>query len=250
MRILPALLVFAGVAVGIIGMFLVVIHPDDTPRLKQSTQSSPNLQSDAIAGARSGPNAAIWNLGAVAIIAGGLSIGAGIAWIAFLRRKDFSSLDETQGEPVAPKNIANVRLTLDAGEQKDYRGIDRRVFSIVFPVVLALRYILTWVGQFLVDWYVVYDRDTFFAVLPWAAWGIVLVLLVCLTSYRLANLGMNRQWAYALLIPIVNIWLLLRCFACPTGYADHKTLDDVAKKCFAGFGVLFLVVLVMGYLFY
>ncbi|MEY3896392.1 MAG: hypothetical protein RLZZ214_1912, partial [Verrucomicrobiota bacterium] len=42
---------------------------------------------------------------------------------------------------------------------------------------------------------------------------------------RLANLGMSGMWSLALLVPGLNLWVAYRCFVCPPGYADHKTLD-------------------------
>jgi hypothetical protein len=42
---------------------------------------------------------------------------------------------------------------------------------------------------------------------------------------RLMNLGMSRWWFFANFVPILNLWIGYRCFACPAGYALHKKLD-------------------------
>jgi uncharacterized membrane protein YhaH (DUF805 family) len=42
---------------------------------------------------------------------------------------------------------------------------------------------------------------------------------------RLVNLGMSRWWYFANFVPILNLWIGYRCFACPAGYAYHKKLD-------------------------
>jgi len=42
---------------------------------------------------------------------------------------------------------------------------------------------------------------------------------------RLVNLGMSRWWYLANFVPILNLWVGYRCFACPSGYAYHKKLD-------------------------
>ena len=42
---------------------------------------------------------------------------------------------------------------------------------------------------------------------------------------RLANLGMSRWWYLGHFVPILNLWVGYRCFACPAGYAYHKKLD-------------------------
>lgn len=44
---------------------------------------------------------------------------------------------------------------------------------------------------------------------------------------RLVNLGMSRWWYLANFVPILNLWLGYRCFACPAGYGYHKKLDGV-----------------------
>ncbi len=42
---------------------------------------------------------------------------------------------------------------------------------------------------------------------------------------RLVNLGMSRWWYLANFVPVLNLWVGYRCFACPAGYAFHKKLD-------------------------
>lgn len=41
---------------------------------------------------------------------------------------------------------------------------------------------------------------------------------------RLVNLGMSRWWLLANFVPILNLWVGFRCFACPAGYVYHKKL--------------------------
>ncbi len=36
---------------------------------------------------------------------------------------------------------------------------------------------------------------------------------------------MSRWWYLANFVPLLNIWVGYRCFACPAGYAYHKKLD-------------------------
>lgn len=47
------------------------------------------------------------------------------------------------------------------------------------------------------------------------------------TINRFGNLGMSRWWFLGLFVPILNIWVYSRLFACPEGYADHKKLDGL-----------------------
>lgn len=42
---------------------------------------------------------------------------------------------------------------------------------------------------------------------------------------RYVNLGMSGWWIFGNLVPLLNLWLGYRCFACPAGYAFQKKLD-------------------------
>lgn len=44
---------------------------------------------------------------------------------------------------------------------------------------------------------------------------------------RLSNLGMNKLWFIIHFVPVANLWLGYRSFACPAGYAKYKKLDPV-----------------------
>lgn len=62
--------------------------------------------------------------------------------------------------------------------------------------------------------------------------GVVAVLVPMVVSIiyglkRLVNLGMSRWWYLVNFVPILNLWVGYRCFACPAGYAFHKKLDGV-----------------------
>lgn len=52
-----------------------------------------------------------------------------------------------------------------------------------------------------------------------------LFVLLVITLKRLVNVGMSRWWILGNLVPILNIWIGYRTFACPGGYAYHKKLD-------------------------
>lgn len=58
--------------------------------------------------------------------------------------------------------------------------------------------------------------------------GFVPSLVILWTSIqRFANLGMSRLWLLANFVPILNLWVGYRSFACPAGYAQHKKMDGV-----------------------
>jgi hypothetical protein len=62
---------------------------------------------------------------------------------------------------------------------------------------------------------------------------------------RLVNLGMSRWWYLGNLVPFLNLWVGYRCFACPPGYALHRTMDGKGKFLAAVYWLL----IVLGVLF-
>ena len=52
---------------------------------------------------------------------------------------------------------------------------------------------------------------------------------MALAYQRCVNIGMNPWWCLGLIVPILNIFVGLRCIAYPEGYEHHKTLDTPAK---------------------
>ena len=60
---------------------------------------------------------------------------------------------------------------------------------------------------------------------------------------RLVNLGMSRWWYLANFVPILNLWVGYRCFACPAGYAYHKKLDGVGVVLAILYWLLVVVVI-------
>lgn len=53
------------------------------------------------------------------------------------------------------------------------------------------------------------------------------VLAIHFGLMRLVNVGMSRWWYLANFVPLLNVWVGYRMFACPAGYAYHKKLDGV-----------------------
>lgn len=49
-------------------------------------------------------------------------------------------------------------------------------------------------------------------------------ILIIVILKRFQNLAMSRLWFFGLFVPLLQIWLTYRLFACPPGYAEHKRL--------------------------
>jgi hypothetical protein len=62
-------------------------------------------------------------------------------------------------------------------------------------------------------------------------WQTAAFVLMALLAYcglqRLVNLGMCKWWFLVIFVPILNLWLAYRCFACPPGYACNQKIDYV-----------------------
>lgn len=52
---------------------------------------------------------------------------------------------------------------------------------------------------------------------------VIVMIDVCFS--RLTNLGMSKLWIIGYFIPLINLWVWYRSFACPAGYAKHKKMD-------------------------
>jgi len=58
---------------------------------------------------------------------------------------------------------------------------------------------------------------------------LVLSLTFVLVVNRLRNIGMSGWWSVGMLVPIANVYLGVKCLACPEGYQDTKKLDSAGK---------------------
>ncbi len=62
---------------------------------------------------------------------------------------------------------------------------------------------------------------------------------------RFANLGMSRWWYLGHLVPLLNLWVGYRCFACPAGYAYHKKMDGIGVVLAIIYWLLIVAVLLV-----
>jgi len=52
---------------------------------------------------------------------------------------------------------------------------------------------------------------------------------ITVASLRMINQGSSGWWGIGITVPLLNIFVGLRCLICPEGYADHQTLDTAGK---------------------
>jgi uncharacterized membrane protein YhaH (DUF805 family) len=136
-----------------------------------------------------------------------------------------------QGEPEATTDRPPYSL-------REYGGIPRHSY-IIYSIAIS------------VLWMIVSFRPQGLAP-AWLVDVLGLGAAFCVTVPRLHNLGMSGWWSLALLVPIVNILLTVRCSAFPEGYADHRQLDLAARVILGCILALFVIplglVMVLGVL--
>ena len=126
--------------------------------------------------------------------------------------------------PYAPTAILDAKDATampDQPPRASYRGMSRLMFWIAtFTLPIAVEILAEIFSAVLGE----------LAALPIAILGIAHVTAIfAITALRLINIGKSGWWCLALLIPIVNLLIFLRCLACPAGYAIHKKLDRAGK---------------------
>jgi uncharacterized membrane protein YhaH (DUF805 family) len=122
--------------------------------------------------------------------------------------------------PVTPPQ--QTPRAIKAAGDAPWPGARRRsmlVAALIFPI--AWQYALTAGGPFLTQ---KFGELMMAKTLPFAAF-VPLLVLIHFGLKRLVNLGMSRWWLLAFIAPFLNLWIGYRCFACPSGYAQHKKLD-------------------------
>jgi hypothetical protein len=125
-----------------------------------------------------------------------------------------------KAEPYQPPASGEVaeRMTKEDG----WPGVRRRGYifgTMIFPALwmmvlgVVAKLLKVEFGPEMGGWLVMASIAAPIAVILWA--GI----------QRLPNLGMSRWWWLGNFVPLLNLWVGYRCFACPAGYAFHKKLD-------------------------
>lgn len=119
-----------------------------------------------------------------------------------------------------PHEPQEIELDKDSG----WPGAGRAVYILV-PVVFSLLWGAGLVfGLPLLKPQVGPEAFTWIALLaPWVPSLVVLSLILS----RFRNLGMSRWWILGMFVPLLNLWVGYRLFACPPGYPWHKKMDGV-----------------------
>jgi hypothetical protein len=141
----------------------------------------------------------------------------------FDRRSGPPGPNKPLAPPAVPRRQPPPRDSLaEFDKGAPWPGVHRWVFLLVSLVLpFAWKFALTALTPLLVKQF---GAGLMGTILPAAAF-VPAAVLVFLGLERLLNLGMSRWWCLAGLVPILNLWVGYRCFACPAGYARHKRMD-------------------------
>jgi hypothetical protein len=138
------------------------------------------------------------------------------------------ALSDTQGslappaDPYTPPKLESIQEMMS--RVTDWPGARRRGFlfaTIIFP--LLWQGAISLCAGFLTQEF----GPRLMGVLGIGLGAVPILVGIYFGLMRLVNLGMSRWWYLANFVPILNLWIGYRCFACPAGYAYHKKLDGV-----------------------
>lgn len=100
-------------------------------------------------------------------------------------------------------------------------GSSRRyyiLFALVLPILLAIAPVAAGIVAPLLD-------PRLMNIVALVGTLVSFVLSLIFTLRRFTNLGMSKLWLLGCVVPLLNVWLAYRCFACPQGYAVSRKLD-------------------------
>ena len=143
------------------------------------------------------------------------------------------------GSPYQPPHGDSVAEQLV--KQEEWPGARRRsylIVTLIFPLLWA--YAIRAGAPFLTTQF---GPEMMMFALPGLSLVPLLVIIV-ISLKRLVNLGMSRWWFLGNIVPILNLWIGYRCFACPAGYAFHKKLDGAGIFLAIIYWLLLLIALV------
>jgi hypothetical protein len=142
----------------------------------------------------------------------------------FERRDSEESLASMAATPDTSRSAGGESVRERMKREGDWPGARRRSYLIaifIFPVLWAMGFAAA--EGFL-------EKQLGAELTGYAKAGMPLVPLIVSVIYgvkRLMNVGMSGWWFLGNFIPLLNLWVGFRSFACPAGYAFHKKLDGV-----------------------
>lgn len=114
--------------------------------------------------------------------------------------------------------------TAGSTQEMEWPGIKRGLYFFmtqILPILLifGLSFVVSMAGSML--------GDTGTPIVGLVGMLLLVVLYIAANVKRLQNLGMSGWWLFGKMVPLLNLWVSYRQFACPAGYATHKKMDGV-----------------------
>lgn len=138
----------------------------------------------------------------------------------------FKRNDEAMAVEQAKSAFTEYEPELSAEEKKiikgEWPGSGRGTYffvTFIFPIIFGLG-----LGAFRLILRPNID-PSLLHILSFVSLLIVAMLALVVLVKRLQNIGMSRWWFFGTFVPILQIWVYYRVFACPPGYAVGKKLD-------------------------
>ena len=124
----------------------------------------------------------------------------------------------------------------------DNKGCSRREYGIWYLCLFG--------GSFVLSFFIAFaaPRVPYLATLTKIVEVVVCIISFVLLCERLNNIGHSGWWALLVIVPIVNIFLLVYCLACPKDFKYTKRFDStgviIASVVSAILIIMLLLVLV------
>lgn len=125
-------------------------------------------------------------------------------------------------DPYTPpqENSANQYMQTESG----WPGARRRSYLFAILILPILwNVVIAWSSVMLKEKF----GEELVAMILLGAMLVPVIAWIYYSIQRLVNLGMSGWWFLGNFVPLLNLWVGYRCFACPAGYAYHKKLDGV-----------------------
>lgn len=150
-------------------------------------------------------------------------------------------------EPATPYTAPKSLPSREQFGEIAYGGIGRLAFFLA-PLVIVAAFISVLVMVFGASMSVETVSEPVMAGGVIALYAGVFIAIIWINIARLKNLAMSGWWVLGLIVPILNVWLQWRQFACPEGYANHRELDTIGKVLTFVFVIIPLAIVAIGLL--
>lgn len=150
------------------------------------------------------------------------------------------TLAPAAADPYSPPQEDSVADHMVA--EGEWPGARRR--SYLFAII-----ILPFAWNFVIAWSSVMIKQQFgeqlAAMIALGATAVPFIAWIYYSIRRLMNLGMSGWWFLGNLVPLLNLWVGYRCFACPAGYAYQKKMDGIGILLAIVYWLMVLAVVLM-----